>query len=117
MAHYEDIPVDQGADVTIEMHLKNQDGSKKDLTDHFVQSRYATSYHADSDDRFYFSSHIADPATDGIVYLQLSNAQTSLLNYKKKYVYDVEISFLPAGGGTVVERVLEGQLLVSPSVT
>jgi hypothetical protein len=117
MAHYEDIPIDQGADVAIEIHLRNRDGSKKDLTDHFVQSRYATSYHADSDDRFYFISMIPEPPTDGLVYLQLSNTQTSSMNYKKKYVYDVEIYFNDSASNTIIERVLEGQLLVSPSVT
>jgi hypothetical protein len=46
----------------------------------------------------------------------LTNAQTQTLNPKKRYVYDVEISVLD-GVSTVVERVLEGKLTVSPSVT
>jgi len=33
------------------------------------------------------------------------------------YVYDVEISYVDSNGATIVERILEGKIRVSPSVT
>jgi hypothetical protein len=34
-----------------------------------------------------------------------------------RYVYDVEIQYADSDGDSVVERILEGQISVSPSVT
>jgi len=34
-----------------------------------------------------------------------------------RYVYDVEISSIDSAANTLVERILEGQITVSPSVT
>ena len=65
---------------------------------------------------------VADPATDGIVNLSLTNLQTDLLNTKKRYVYDVEVSYVSESDGLgnltyIIERILEGTLKVNPSVT
>ena len=116
MAHYEDLTLDQGTDISIEVYLVNQDNSKKDLTGYTAGARMATSYDADSDDKIRFSAAIASPATDGIVNLSLTNTQTEALNPKKRYVYDVEI-YIDSDGTTTVERVLQGLVTVSPSVT
>jgi hypothetical protein len=116
MAHYEDLTIDQGTDVAIDIYLVNTDKSPKDLTGYTAAARMATSYDADSDDKIRFSAAIAAPATDGIVNLSLTNAQTELLKTKKRYVYDVEIS-LDSDGTTTIERVLQGLITVSPSVT
>jgi len=116
MAHYEDLKIDQGTDVAVEIYLVNPDGSEKDLTGYSVAASLATRYDAPSLEKISFSANVAAPATSGIVNLSLTNAQTQTLNPKKRYVYDVEISVLD-GASTVVERVLEGKLTVSPSVT
>ena len=63
-----------------------------------------------------FNSIIATPATDGIITLSLTNAQTDSLR-AGKYVYDVEMSFVDSDSNVVIERVLEGRIVVSPSVT
>ena len=55
-------------------------------------------------------------APDGIITLALNNNQTDLLK-SGRYVYDVEISFNDSNGDTVIERILEGKILVTPSVT
>lgn len=47
MAEYEDFTIDQGADVAIEIHLKEQDGSNKDLTAHTITSKMKRNYNAD----------------------------------------------------------------------
>ena len=63
-----------------------------------------------------FAAAISTPPTDGILTLSLTNAQTDALRVGN-YVYDVEISFVDSNGATIVERVLEGKIRVSPSVT
>jgi len=34
-----------------------------------------------------------------------------------RYVYDVELSFVDSSSNTVIERILEGQITVTPQVT
>lgn len=116
MAHYEDLKIDQGTDVAIEIYLVNPDGTKKDLTGYTPSSSFATRYDAPSNEKISFAASVASPATDGVINLSLTNAQTQTLNAKKRYVYDVEISVVD-GAATVVERVLEGKITITPSVT
>ena len=62
------------------------------------------------------ASIVSTPSTAGIVTLSLTNSQTDALK-PGKYVYDVEISFIDSDNATIVERVLEGRIQVTPSVT
>ena len=48
--------------------------------------------------------------------ISLTNTQTDLLK-AGRYVYDVELAFLDSDSNTIIERVLEGRVQVSPSVT
>ena len=116
MAHYEDLTIDQGTDVSIDVYLVTKTGAVKDLTGYTVAGKLATSYDAVDSDKISFTSLVASPATDGIVNLALTNAQTESLNPKKRYVYDVELS-QDSDGTITVERVLQGLITVSPSVT
>lgn len=117
MADYEDFTIDQGADVAIEIHLKEQDGSAKDLTGYTVNSKMKRNYNADSDGTIDFSTAISSPTTSGIAILNLTNEETDQLVTTGRYVYDVELSFLDSDGNTIIERVLEGKIKVNPSVT
>jgi len=122
MAQYEDLTIDQGTDVSIELHLINKDKSIKDLTNYSVQAWLKPNYAADSSEKVSFTGIVADPATDGIVNLTLTNLQTDLLSTKKRYVYDVELSYVSESDGAgnltyIIERILEGTLRVTPSVT
>lgn len=117
MADYEEITIDQGADVAIELHLVEQDGSKKDLTDYSAAAKMKRNYNSDSADTVDFTTIIPSPASDGIVVISLTNEQTDALNTRGRYVYDVEISFDDSDGNTIIERVLEGKIKVTPSVT
>ena len=55
-------------------------------------------------------------ASGGIAYLTLTNSQTNALK-PGRYVYDVELSFQDSDLNTITERVLEGRIQVTPSVT
>ena len=50
MARYEEIDIDQGADVAIELHLINDDGSVKNLSGHDCAAKLKRSYNSDSSD-------------------------------------------------------------------
>ena len=116
MAQYEDITIDQGADVAIEIHLVNKDGSAKNLTNHQIFATMKRTYNSDSADTQAFNCIVASPATSGITTISLTNAQTNTLK-AGQYVYDVEMSFVDSDQDTIVERVLEGKIIVTPSVT
>ena len=91
--NYEDIVINQGTDVAIEIHLMHDSGSAYNLT------------------------NVINPAEDGILNLSLTNTQTDVLKTRGRYVYDVEISYVDSDSNTIIQRVLEGQIEVSPSVT
>lgn len=116
MADYEDISIDQGADVSIEIHMTNKDGSVKDLTNHTVAAKMKRNYNSDSDNTQAFNAIIATPATDGVATLSLTNTQTDALE-AGRWVYDVELSYVDSDTNTITERVLEGKVFVTPSVT
>jgi GTPase Era involved in 16S rRNA processing len=116
MATYEEFTIDQGADAAIEIHLVNPNGSAKDLTDHTIAAKMKRTFNSDSDDTTTFSSIVASPATDGVATLSLTNTQTDALK-PGRYVYDVEMSYIDSDNNTIIERVLEGKILVTASVT
>ena len=117
--NYEDIVINQGTDVAIEIELIHDSGSAFDLTNRSITAkmkrRYADS--ADDPNTVAFNAVIASPPTDGIVTLALTNTQTDALKTRGRYVYDVELSYDDSDSNTIIERILEGQIEVSPSVT
>jgi hypothetical protein len=116
MAQYEEFVIDQGADIALELHLVETDGSVKNLTNHGVTAKLKKTYNSDSADTVDFLSVVTAPATDGIVNISLTNTQTDSLK-PGKYVYDVELSFVDSDNNTIIERILEGRAVVTPSVT
>lgn len=117
MAQYEEFTIDQGTDVAIELHLIDPvTESAKDLTNHSVNAKMKKSYTSDSADTIAFSTIIAAPPTDGVITLSLTNTQTDLLK-AGRYVYDVELSYVDSDSNLIIERVLEGRIQVTPSVT
>jgi hypothetical protein len=117
MARYEDFTFDQGSDVAMELRLVDENKTAKDLTGYSVAAKLSPNYAAIDSDKTSFSAFVASPATDGIITLTLTNTQTDALNPRRKYVYDVEVSFEDSDENLIVERVLEGLITVAPSVT
>jgi hypothetical protein len=114
MATYEEFTIDQGADVAIQLDLVDENDNPKDLTNHTVTAYLKKSY--TSTDYTVFNAIVVDPPTDGICTLSLTSAQTDALK-AGRYVYDVELSFVDESANTIVERILEGRIQISPSVT
>jgi len=117
MATYEDFTIDQGTDVALQLELVNADGSTKDLTGHTVSAKMKKNFNSGAEDTVDFTAIVASPATDGVVTLSLTNTQTDALSSRGRYVYDVELSFNDSDENPIVERILEGKIKVSPSVT
>lgn len=116
MAEYEEFTIDQGSDVAIELELVDHTGAKKSLVAHTVTATMKKSYSDSAGEATSFTSIISDPATSGVVNLSLTSTQTAALT-KGRYVYDVELSFVDSDENTIVERILEGRIQVTPSVT
>jgi hypothetical protein len=116
MAQYEEITIDQGADVAVEIHLINKDGTARDLTNHSITAKMKKTFNSDSDGTVAFNTIVSSPSSDGITTLSLTNVQTDALK-AGRYVYDVEMSYVDSAGDSIIERVLEGKILVTPSVT
>ena len=116
MSQYEDITIDQGADQVIQLQLVDGAGAQKDLIGYTIGAQIRKTYNSADSSAVSFSTAIANPSTLGVINLTLTNAQTSAMK-AGRYVYDVEISSLDSASNTLVERILEGQITVSPSVT
>jgi len=116
---YEDLIINQGTDVAIEIHCEDENGNKKNLSNYSASAMMKRNY-GDSDGDPYtqeFNAVIASPSADGIVNISLTNTQTDTLLTRGRYVYDVELSFVDSDSNTIIERILEGNIEVSPSVT
>ncbi len=116
MSQYEDFTIDQGADQVLQLELVDKNGAKKSLTGYSVAAQIRKTYSSSDSDAVTFSSQIASPASDGVLNLTLTNSQTNAMK-AGRYVYDVEISYQDSSSNTIIERILEGQITLSPSVT
>ena len=128
MAHYEDLTIDQGSDVTIQLELFNPDGSRKLLINwdsdagsfgsyYIMRGKIKKSYNS-TDSAELFNITAFNPLNqENILQLSLTNVQTSRMK-AGRYVYDVELEGKDSNTGLgVVERILEGKLTLSPQVT
>ena len=118
-SNYEDIIINQGTDVAVEIHLVHDSGSAYDLTNHSVAARLKRRFgdSADDPDTIDFNTIVVNPSTDGIINLSLTNIQTDSMKTRGRYVYDVEVSYTDSDNNNIIQRVLEGQAEVMPSVT
>ena len=115
MAQYHEFTLDQGTDTTIELHLVDTNGAAKNLLGYTVSGRIKKNYNSGSSDTTVFTSQITSN-TEGTATLSLTNTQTNAMK-AGRHVYDVEIAHNDSSGNTLVERVLEGRIQVTPSVT
>ena len=115
MAYYEDIEVDQGTSMLYQIQCLGPDGEVRDLSNYRARGRLNRSYDADSDEAIDFLVTIDAPPTEGIINFSLDAEQTHRMT-RRRYVYDIEIEY-QKDSDRVVERVLEGKILVSRSVT
>jgi hypothetical protein len=115
MAQNRDLTIDQGTDITVELHLKEENGAAKNLTGHTLRGKIKKNYDTtDSDQIFDWTTTVSAPASDGIALITLTNTITDTMK-PGRYVYDIEL--LSGDSDVIVERILEGKINVTPSVT
>ena len=115
MAQFQEFTFDQGADTSIELHLVDKNGAAKNLSGHTVTAKIKKNY-ADSAGEATAFTVVNTNAAGGITTLSLTNTQTAALR-TGRHVYDIELSFNDSSGNTIVERILEGRIQVTPQVT
>ncbi len=115
MAHYEDIEIDQGASAKWQILCLGPDGEVRDLSNYRARGSVKRSYEASDSEALDFLVNIEAPPTAGTINFSLNAQQTSQLT-RRRYVFDIEME-LAQDSDTTVERVLEGKVLVSRSVT
>ena len=115
MAQFQEFTFDQGADTSIELHLVDKNGAAKNLSGHTVTAKIKKNY-ADSAGEATTFTVVNTNAAEGITTLSLTNSQTAALR-TGRHVYDVEMAFQDSSGNTIIERILEGRIQVTPQVT
>jgi hypothetical protein len=109
MATYANLFIDQGSDFTFTLDLSTTVGLL-DLTDYSARGQIRKSYTSSTAVDFDISINVSDSEFE----CSLTSAQTSMLK-QGRYVYDVEI--LSGDSPSIVTRVIEGQIDVTPRVT
>lgn len=114
MAYYEDLELDQGASARWQLQLLEEDGeSRRDLSGFSAVARVNNSTMADSSEVILMTANITAPPENGVIDISLSFEQTQTMD-RRRYAYDVHVEYYDSDRATnVVERILEGNLLVS----
>ena len=127
MAQSEDIMVDQGSDITLRLECFETDGSKKifkkldansggTITPYAATGKINKSYSTSDSSAISFETSFLDLDNPNVLQLSLANTITDTMK-AGRYVYDVELSYQDsATNTTIIERILQGTLTVSPSV-
>lgn len=110
MADYVEIDIDQGTDFTLDLGIKNDDGTPKDVTGYTFSSSIKKSFYS-----LYpiaiFTVNYTNAATGNII-LELSSQETADIK-AGRYVFDIKQTDLSGK----VERLAEGVATISPQVT
>lgn len=110
MASISNLAIDQGTTYTATISVVNDSGTARNLTGYTGRAQLKRSYYTNSNTAFTVT---IDNPTDGEIDLSLTATQTSALK-AGRYVYDVE---LVETATNIVERVVEGIVVVYPEVT
>jgi len=110
-AGYQDLFLEQGTTFTTSLTLDDSYGSPYNLTDFTVKSYAKKSYYS-ANTTLVFTASVLD-ANNGVIQLAANSATTANVP-AGRLVYDVMIKQTSTG---VITKVLEGQIIVTPTVT
>lgn len=114
--HYEDLEVPQGSHYRFQIQMYTGEGSRRDLSNvQVVRGKINYSYQASDSDSVDFLCLVDAPPTMGIINCTLTDNQTESLD-RRRYLYDIEM-VTNSRGQPVVERVLEGKVIVDKGIT
>ena len=109
MSIYANLTADQGSDFFSIITVEGSDGNIYDLTGYSARGQVRKTY--TSSTSYDLHATINNPA-NGLINISLSSTQTAAMR-PGRYVYDVEI----VDAQSVITRVVEGQLEITPRVT
>lgn len=113
MATVKNLVIDQGTTYSLTITVADANGNEIDLDGYTLRAQLRKSYGSTSYTAFTVTP--AQDTTTGELTISLTDTQTSALK-AGRYVYDIEI-VSPVGDGSVVTRVLEGIITVTPEVS
>jgi len=111
MAAITNLLIEQGANFSSTITLFNDDDTVFNLTDYTAAGQIRKSYSSSSASATFTISFSAD-RSEGQITLSLTSTQTAAVE-EGRYVYDIEVT----SSDSVVTRVLQGTVTVSPNVT
>jgi len=109
MASVANLKIDQGATWAMTIDIIDETDSALNLTGYSARGQFRKHYASSTGTSFTAALEI--PNSNGQITISLTGVQTAAI-IPGRYVYDVEIEI-----NSVITRVLEGQITVSPGVT
>ena len=113
MAIYSNLNIDQGSTFDIKVDITDADDAILNLTNYNVAGQIRKNF--SSSTAVAFTATVYN-ASAGTIKLLLDASTTNAMK-AGRYVYDVEMSFVDSDSNTIIERILEGRIVVTPSVT
>ena len=113
MAAIANLIIDQGANFSSDVTVKDANNELFNLTGYTASAKMALGY-SSTRTRTTITSTIATDASTGVITLSLTATETTALEAPARYVYDVEIMQTSTGQ---VTRVIEGIITIRPNVT
>ena len=110
MADFVELDIESGATFSLEITIKNDNGTGRNLASHTIASQLRKSYYSSTATDFTIS--VLDSA-NGKISMGISSANTANLR-AGRYVFDVEMNDT---ANSTITRVIEGIATVMPNVT
>jgi hypothetical protein len=110
MATRANIIIDKGTDFSLAVTVTQVNGEVFNLTGYAANCKLRK--HWSSNTSYSISASASDPV-NGVLTLSANNTVTGAIP-PGRYMYDVEVSL---GGGSTINRVLQGQVTVTPEIS
>ena len=110
MADFVELDIDAGATFSVQVTVKNDNGTPRNLAGHTLSSQLRKSYYSSTANSFTMS--VTD-SSNGVVSMSMTAANTANLK-AGRYVFDVEMDDT---ANSTITRIFEGIVTVLPNVT
>jgi hypothetical protein len=109
LADFVELDIDAGATFSVQVTVKNDNGTARNLAGHAFSSQLRKSYSSTANS---FTMSVTD-SSNGVVSMSMTAANTANLK-AGRYVFDVEMEDI---ANNTITRIFEGIVTVLPNVT